>query len=203
MKAASRIGVSFIPGALVTFGLLVLMFTLIATGNRDIDEQESRKIADIFQPEREVTEREERDKPDKPDEPEEPPPDMPEEDQDFEAPEGAVSMAAPGMQGSLDIGAGGNFARDTDYIPVYVPQPQYPRRAQSRGMEGYAVVEVTITTTGSVRDPKLVEEHPDNYGFGRAALRAAEKLKYNPRVVDGEPQEVPGVLYKFTFRMAD
>jgi protein TonB len=27
------------------------------------------------------------------------------------------------------------------------------------------------------------------------------KLKYNPRVVDGVGQEVPNVLYKFSFQM--
>ena len=109
-------------------------------------------------------------------------------------------MGAPKMD-SGKIGFGAGFARDSDYIPVYVPQPQYPRRAQSRGKSGYAVVEVVITTTGGVRDPILLEEDPEGYGFGRAALRAAEKLKYNPRVVDGVPEEVPGVLYKFSFNI--
>lgn len=70
-------------------------------------------------------------------------------------------------------------------------------------MSGYAVVEVIITTTGGVRDPKLIEEHPTGYGFGSAALRAAERLRYNPRMVDGNPVEVPGVLYRFSFQIAD
>lgn len=68
--------------------------------------------------------------------------------------------------------------------------------------EGYAVIEVTITTTGGVRDPVMVEEWPEGWGFGRAALKAALKLKYNPRVIDGVGQEVPNVMYKFTFLMA-
>jgi protein TonB len=87
------------------------------------------------------------------------------------------------------------------YIPIYVPQPKYPRRALVRGKEGYAVVEVTVTTTGAVRDPVLVEEFPEGWRFGRAALKAAKKLKYNPRVIDGQAQESSGVLYKFTFNL--
>ena len=59
-----------------------------------------------------------------------------------------------------------------------------------------------VVTTGGVRDPKMSEEFPEGWGFGRAALKAADKLKYNPRVVDGVGQEVPGVLYKFSFQMA-
>ena len=86
-------------------------------------------------------------------------------------------------------------------IPVYVPQPQYPRRAQTRGKEGYAVISVIITSTGGVRDPVMIEEFPEGWGFGRAAVKAALKLKYNPRVVDGVSQEVTDVLYEFTFQM--
>ena len=88
------------------------------------------------------------------------------------------------------------------YIPVYVPQPQYPRRAQTRGKEGYAVILVTVTTTGGVRDPVMIEESPEGWGFGRAAVKAANKLKYNPFVIDGQAKEMSGVMYKFTFQMA-
>lgn len=86
--------------------------------------------------------------------------------------------------------------------PIYVPQPQYPRRAQTRGKEGYAVILVTVTTTGGIRDPVLIEEFPEGWGFGRAAVKAANKLKYNPFVIDGQAQEMSGVMYKFTFQMA-
>lgn len=198
MNVVSRIGVSFVPGAIITFLLLVLMFTLIVSSNQDLDEQEARKISDIFQPERTVEENAKEVKVEKPDEPETPPPALPDVADKFDVPENALSMAAPKLDNSLNV-ALGEFSSDSDYIPVYVPQPQYPRRAQSRGMSGYAVVSVTITTTGAVRDPVMIEEHPAGYGFGTAAVRAAEKLKYNPRVVNGKPEEVPGVLYKFSF----
>jgi TonB family protein len=95
-----------------------------------------------------------------------------------------------------------SFTTESDFIPVYVRRAEYPRRAQTRGKEGYAIVEVIITTTGGVRDPVLIEEWPEGWGFGRSALKAANELKYNPRVVDGVPQEVTGVLYKFSFQMA-
>src|SRR5690606_20248907 len=201
MNATARVGISIVAGVLITFALLVLMYTLIATSNQQIAEQEARKIADIFQPERELTQNVKEEKPEKPEDAEQPPPDLPQQQEKFDVPDNALSMAAPSLTANLDIGLGGGFARDSDYIPVYVPQPQYPRRAQSRGVSGYAVVRVTITTSGGVRDPVLLEEYPENYGFGNAALRAADKLKYNPRVVDGKPQEVPGVLYKFTFQI--
>lgn len=198
--AGLRVGVSAVLGVLVTLGLVLVMYKLIDSGNKEINDQEAFKIPDFLHVERDRTENAKVTEVEKPDDPEEMP-DIPEQQMEFEAPENVVNMAAPKAGGNLKIGNSG-FARDSDYIPVYVPQPQYPRRAQTRGKEGYAVVEVIITTTGGVRDPVMVEEWPEGWGFGRAALKAAGKLKYNPRVIDGVPQEVPGVLYKFTFQMA-
>jgi protein TonB len=195
-----RVGVSAVLGVLVTLSLVFVMFKLIDSGNKDMDEQPAYKIPDFLHVERERTENAKMTEVEKPDEPEEMP-DIPEEQIEFEAPENAVNMAAPKAGGNLSIGNSG-FSRDSDYIPVYVPQPQYPRRAQTRGKEGYAVVQVIITTVGGVRDPIMVEEYPEGWGFGRSAVKAAKKLKYNPRVVDGVAEEVPGVLYKFTFQMA-
>ena len=197
--AILRLGTSAILGLMVTFSLIVLMFKLIDSGNKEMDEKEAIKIADFLHVERERTTNEKVAEIEKPDEPE-PPPELPDDNIEFETPENMVSMAAAPVANSLSVGLG-SFARDTDFIPVYVPQPQYPRRAQSRGKEGYAVVQVIITTTGGVRDPIMVEEDPEGWGFGRAALKAANKLKYNPRVVDGVPEEVSGVMYKFTFQM--
>ena len=37
--------------------------------------------------------------------------------------------------------------------------------------------------------------------FDRASLRAASRLKYKPRVVDGKPIVVEGYMYKFTFQL--
>lgn len=198
MNIPARMGISFVPGAIVTFLLLVLMMTLIFTGSIELDDQPARKIANIHQPDRQVEERAEQQRAERPEDPETPPPEMPQVQENFDMPDNVVSMAAPVLDSALAVGLG-SFASDTDYIPVYVPQPQFPRRAQTRGVSGYAVVEVIITTSGAVRDPKMIEEHPTGYGFGTAALRAAERLKYNPRVVDGTPQEVSGVLYKFSF----
>ena len=173
-----RVGVSAVLGVLVTLSLVFVMFKLIDSGNKDMDEQPAYKIPDFLHVERERTENAKMTEVEKPDEPEEMP-DIPEEQIEFEAPENVVNMAAPKAGGNLNIGNSG-FSRDSDYIPVYVPQPQYPRRAQTRGKDGYAVVQVIITTVGGVRDPVLIEEWPEGWGFGRSAVKAAQKLKYNP-----------------------
>ena len=111
-------------------------------------------------------------------------------------------MAAGAGEFKPNIGNEGGFARDTDMIPIYIPEPRYPPRAQKTGKGGYAVVSVTVTEIGATTDIKLLEEWPENYGFGRASVKAAEKLKYNPRVVNGQPVAVPDVLYRFSFNIA-
>ena len=196
---ATRIAGSLIPGVLVAFGLFVLMNALITDDNVKLDEDGPVKIADITMPDIEIKPNLDEEKPDKPDEVEPPPPELQAQDIEIDSPDGALNVNAGLGKFQANIGKGGGFARDTDFIPVYVPSPRYPSRAERTGKAGYAVVEVIITTSGSVRDPKLLEEWPENYGFGREALKAAAKLKYNPRVIDGVAVEVPGVLYKFTF----
>lgn len=198
----ARLGLSIVFGAAVTFGLFVVMSALIASGDGASTDSKIHKIADIWQSDRSIDDQIKALTPEKPDAPIEPPPDLPDLQMDVAAPVGAVSMAAPNMD-ALNIGLGGSFARDSDYIPVYVPQPDYPPMARRRGISGYAVIEVIITEAGGVRDPKLIEEYPESKGFGKYALRAAKKLKYKPRVVDGVAEEVPGVFYKFSFQMAN
>jgi TonB family protein len=88
-----------------------------------------------------------------------------------------------------------------NYIPVYVESPKYPNRALRRGKEGYAVVSLTITEQGTTRQPVLVEEYPEGWSFGKEALKVVDKLKYAPRVENGKAVEVPGVLYKYSFKI--
>lgn len=196
-----RFGLATLFGMAVTFLLLTVMYGLIASGDISSEQQGLKKIADIWQTDRSITDQVKQLLPEKPDKPLEPPPEMPYIEMELNAPTGAISMAAPNFDG-LKVGMSGSFSRDTDYIPVYVPQPDYPPIALRRGISGYAVIEVIITEAGGVRDPKLVEEYPENKGFGKYALRAAKKLKYKPRVIDGVAEEVPGVFYKFSFQIA-
>lgn len=92
--------------------------------------------------------------------------------------------------------------RGKDYIPLFVKQPEYPFRARKYGREGYAVIALTVSKEGLALNPTVIEEKPKGQKFGKAALKAAGSLRYVPRFIDGEPVEVPGVLYKYTFSIA-
>lgn len=78
----------------------------------------------------------------------------------------------------IDVNAEG------DVVPVVVIRPMYPREAIIAGTEGWVKVEFTITETGSVKNPRVVDAEPARI-FNREALRAILKWKFKPRVIDG------------------
>jgi TonB family protein len=90
---------------------------------------------------------------------------------------------------------------EQDLTQIVRVEPTYPRRAAERGLEGYVIVEYTVTTTGSTRDVTVIESTLSI--FDSSAIRAAEKFKYQPRVEDGRPVAVNGVRYRFDFDLAN
>lgn len=89
---------------------------------------------------------------------------------------------------------------NSEIVPIYAVQPNYPSDAARAGASGHVDVAFVITTTGQVRDVRIVNIDGRS-SFGRSALEAAEKLRYIPRFVDGQPVEVEH-YYRFTFEMA-
>ena len=52
---------------------------------------------------------------------------------EFDTPEKALNLSAGSGRFNPDIGLKGGFSRDTDFIPIYVPKPRYPSRAEKNG----------------------------------------------------------------------
>ena len=111
-----------------------------------------------------------------------------------------ADIVVPDKTIETNLNASGMSSGDGEYLPIVKVAPIYPRRAQTRGITGYCIVEYTVTKTGSIRDPFAVDCQPKGI-FERASLKASEKFKYKPRVVDGEPIEVAGVQNKFTYEL--
>lgn len=198
-KSLSRMFFGALLAIPVAGGLFFLMQYLIASADPKIDEEERTRLADIFMPERDIETNVEQKKPDKPDDPDEPPPDMNTPDMEMDTDANVVNIA-PGASVDIDISSSGMGSGDGEYLPIVKVAPIYPRRAQSRGITGYCIVEYTVTRNGSIRDPQPVDCSPSGV-FETASVKAAEKFKYKPRVVDGEPIEVAGVQNKFTYEL--
>jgi protein TonB len=89
---------------------------------------------------------------------------------------------------------------DRDVIPLVRIAPDYPPRAQTRGLEGWVQVQFTITPTGTVKDPKVVNAEPKGI-FDDAALKAIARWRYNPRVEGGVAVERVGVQTIIRFQL--
>lgn len=197
----ARYAISIGLGASVTFGLLFVMQLLIATGRGALTEATSFRVTDFVRVERNEVIESKRDQPEKPPEPEQPP-EMPTPNQadNFDN-SMAVSMSAPSMDANLSVGGVGFGISDGEYLPIVKVAPVYPNRALTRGLEGYVIVEFTVTPQGTTRDAVVIESTSSL--FERAAVEAALKFKYKPRVIDGQAVEVPGVRNKITFEIQD
>ncbi len=196
-----RFGTSILVASAITFGLFYLMHLLITNENVELSEDKSTRIIDMIRVKKdEVIERIDR-KPEKPPEPEEPPEiDLPQTASLKPTGEG-INLSMAGVDTDVNLGAMGFGApTDGDYLPIVRIEPQYPRRAQERGIEGETVVEFTVTRLGTVEDCVVIQAEPKGY-FERESCKAAEKFKYKPKVVNGEPIDVTGVQTMFTFNM--
>ena len=208
MGSAIKYPVAILLAAVVTLALFFLMQGLIAMSGGPMEKGKTRKIADIHMPEREMEIIQEEKKPEKPEEPEQPPPDLAPPPMDIAAPDaGAISMAPVKVSANVNLGGIGLGASDGEYLPIVKVAPIYPSRALSRGIEGYVIVEFTVTKAGTVTDPFVVEAFTDSGSpttiFNNAAIKAALKFKYKPKIVDGEPVDVAGVQNKITFKIQD
>jgi len=92
------------------------------------------------------------------------------------------------------------FSSDGDYLPIVNVAPNHPSRAANRCLECYCTFIYTVTVTGETKDIQI-DDCPQSI-FASASIKAAQKFKYKPKVIDGEPIEVPGVRNRFTFQLA-
>lgn len=198
-----RYVVALVIAGLVTFFLFLGMQALITGGEGAMTEPAKGKVLDFVRLKREETVQKKERKPQKPPAPKEPPPPM-----DAPAPQ-SDKLAATGNNFDFsasvdaDVSLNGGLAlesSDGEYLPIVKVAPVYPRRALSRGIEGYVIVEFIVTKQGTVRDPVVVEAEPADL-FNQAAMDAALKFKYKPRVVNGEAVEVAGVQNKISFQI--
>lgn len=188
-------------GAVITFLLFLIMQAVIANDEANIDEGVKGKLLDMVRLTDDEDIQTKQRKPKPPPPPDEPPPDMPRPTFDSSDVSSGVEIGAVDVNVDLNVGGGG-FSSDGEYLPIVKVAPVYPRRAQTRGIEGYVLLEFVVTKTGAVRDPVVLEAKPPGI-FDRSAINAALKFKYKPKVVNGAAIDVAGVRNRITFELAE
>jgi protein TonB len=193
MGSGFRYLFSLVLAAVVTVAAFYLMHRLISDAGREagaLDSPPGIRFGPV-DIETEIRDKDRR-KPEPPTPPESPPP--PPDIQVAEVERMRMDMPPMEMP-DLDLGVGagppvlGNVGMDRsaegDVVPLVRINPQYPRDAAMNGIEGYVTLEFTITETGGVRDPRVLDARPPRV-FDREAIRAILRWKFKPRVVDGE-----------------
>jgi len=198
-----RIIVAIVIAAVINWGLLGLMQYLIATGEKALSDDSTIRFVDFVRVKRDENVEVKEQKPKKPPKPDTPPPTAPPQSQNDVNPNAISTAMAPlAADSSMNMGGMSFGNADGDYLPIVKVAPIYPRRALTRGLEGWVLLEFTVTKLGTVVDIKVLESDPPNI-FDKAAVSAAAKFKYKPKVVNGEPIDTAGVLHRISFELED
>ncbi len=199
--AIARMLAGVVIGSFVTFLLYLFMSALVAAGVNAMTEAPKGRIVDFVRVPDPPQLRTEQPRPEKPPKPE-PPPEVPKVQAETIKPTGnTVDIGDMNIDSSLAVDTrAGLSASDGEYLPIVKVAPQYPSRAQSRGIEGWVLLSFTVTQTGAVIDPVVLDSEPPGI-FDNAAQKAVLRFKYKPRVVNGVAQEVPGVEHLITFEL--
>jgi periplasmic protein TonB len=210
-----RYSLSAFAGVFVTLALFYLMQALIQGADSALSDDKIGNLVDFVRVKQDQALETKQRKPKKPPPPDEPPPDVPPQNFNVAVDTTGFSMAGMDASVNINVGGGGFGISDGDYLPIVKVQPQYPRRALSRGMTGWVIVEFTVTEQGTVKNPVAIEncgwiknarkegecvDNPNSV-FDSAAMKAASKFKYKPKVIDGNPVETAGVQNKITFEL--
>ena len=204
---AARLGTSLAVALVVTCGLFWGMQSLIAMGDKGLVEGSAGRVIDFVRLKRNSElELKRRTLPDrvKP----KLQPRQPALDVSSTAVTTAVKpmpMVTPKLDADFKLQGGMNLgvpASDRGIVPVVRVRPMYPQRAAQRHIEGWVEVTFDISSTGSVKNARVVNSQPSVI-FDRAALRAIRKWKYKPEIVNGVAVETSGVTEKLTFDLEE
>ena len=194
MGSSARVAISAALAVPVAVALFFIMHSLVS---RDFKQEDvkARKIADIVVPDKTIETNLNEVKPEKPDDPEEPPPELEPIQFDTQL-DMNVANTAPTTGINLNLNVSGMSSGDGE--PAYEGGACLPTSCTDRSISGYYYRYTVLNWFDP--DPFAVDCQPKGI-FERASLKASEKFKYKPRVVDGEPIEVAGVQNKFTYEL--
>lgn len=193
--------ISGIPGALIVTSVLFLLLATVIQQQQEVQLSEDRSV------EINVTRQLEDNSQQRPedfqrpvlDQPPPPPPTV--SDPSFRPSMDVQMGALPDFTGAdIDIGTG--FNPDRDAQPLVRIPPQYPTQClRAASNLETVVVEFDVTPEGSVVSPRVIDS--TNACFNRAALRAVERWRYQPRVIDNVAQPRFGVRTAIDFGMEE
>ncbi|MFC7048540.1 energy transducer TonB [Emcibacter nanhaiensis] len=96
----------------------------------------------------------------------------------------------------LEISRLSDDITETQMLPVLAVAPKKDFHLPASKAEVSVVIEFTAGADCRVHDARIAE---GNRAFGKAAVKAVEKMRFPPRLVDGKPVSTPGLRHEMTF----
>jgi len=204
----------------VNIGLLLLMDRMVSTDGATARKRVEGNIVEFIQPEMVTTPPETRRRskpPPKPEAAEQPmelasstpsvenvqP--LPMEVQSFNI-EGLSDLASGtglgGTQlfhGNPESSGGTGYVMASDLTPISVVAPQYPAKARRAGIEGFCLVQFTVTERGTCTDPVVVDSDPPGV-FDETATEIVKQWRFQPQIKGGEAVAITA-RYNFKFQL--
>ncbi len=185
-------------GAGMTFGLLFAMQLLIQQDVVECCDIFDGPTLDFIKLEDSEVQTNELQPPERIIDPVQPPPITPPVDTDAGARVNIRHVAPPAPTGGESFNFG-PYMSDGPLVSIVRVAPQYPQTMAVRGIEGWAVVGFDVEADGSTSNIHVVDV--SHTAFGRPAVRATERFRYKPRVIDGQPVPTRGVTNRFRFEL--
>lgn len=106
---------------------------------------------------------------------------------------GVVSQSSSGAEGmNITQGDASNhqLAKETggenkEARATQISNPVYPQSARARGIEGYVILEMSISDRGLILEIKVLQSKPEGV-FDQVAIDAVKKWSFSPAIVDGK-----------------
>ena len=198
--------------SLFAFALFWVLHALIFGRAHGLEKSDTLQTVDFVRLRKDTdTESRIRQKPPKPQPPKEPPPPKMQTMAPQERPnQQRLPFNIPNLNLGMNMGGGpfiGNLAAAaeaggySDLIPMVALQPQYPRQAARDGIEGWVDVEITIGPDGAVKAARAKNAKPRGV-FEAAAISAALKSRFRPKMVDGKGVEATGIR-RYDFKLGN
>ena len=205
MGSIVRLLVGLPIAGIITFALFMLMRALIWVDEAPLEERPEELRLSINEEVEQIEARQRDTTIDDVDRVDPPPPPPQIERQSAEQPtEGLATVigSIPEFDAPQLNSGNINFSvSDRDAQPLVRIEPQYPPRAAERGIEGRCQVTFDVTPEGSPTNIRILT--CESSLFERAAIRAVERWRYNPKVENGVAVARTGVVTEFIFELAD
>ncbi len=91
-----------------------------------------------------------------------------------------------------------NNAFNRKALPLNFVSAIYPESLKDKSLTGSVIVELTVDPRGNVVESRIFESKLPE-AFDSAAIAAARKFKFQPRLENGRKVAESGVTYKFDF----